>query len=299
VLLLRPPRLQIRDSLPFNFRAQTHFPQVEEIVTLTRFVVLNMNGLSQSNLKYEIPYEGSQILGLSGFLPNSIDTFPPRSVVSKCNCVYNGVPHWEETRVSYVLCVGLPLSDPKSQAFVNVCLRDPELMVLVRKGAGGRIIRSTDRIWAERVRQANTRAGLRAATWQPERTVYYQDSVLEEARPKVYDGEELEDCFQVVLVDGGDGSMADFIAKITAMWLEKVHKVPDAMALIGEIAMPFVKSGELEIEYRGRRGPALLTPNLEADLLTAYKKLWGKAPAELVDDDILERIPGPLPSPKK
>ncbi|KAJ7481883.1 hypothetical protein FB451DRAFT_1350765 [Mycena latifolia] len=273
---------------------------VEEIVTLTRFVVLSMNGLSQSALKYEIPYEGSKVLSLSGFIPNSIDIFPPRSVVSKCNCVYNGVPHWEETAVSYVLCAGLPLGDPKSQAFVNACLRDPSLMVLVRKGADGRIIRSTERIWAERVRHANTRAGLRAAAWDPARTVYYQDSVLEEARPKVYhDSAAFEDCFQLVLVDGGDGSMADFVAKVSAIWLEKVHKVRDTMTLIGEIATPFVKSGELEVDYRGRRAPAMLVSNLEDDVLTAYKRLWGKAPAELVDDDIRERLPGPLPSPKK
>ncbi|KAJ7121123.1 hypothetical protein C8R44DRAFT_172226 [Mycena epipterygia] len=266
---------------------------VDEIVTLTRFVVLNMNGLNQSNLKYEIPYDGSKVLSLCGFIPNSIDTFPPRSVVSKCNCVYNGVPHWEETSVSYVLCAGLPLEDPKAQVFVNACLRDPAMMVLVRKGATGRIIKSTERIWAERMRHANTRAGLRTAAWDPARTVYYQDSVLEEARPKVYDSEVLDDCFQVVLVDGGEGSMADFVKRISTIWLEKVYRVRDTMALIGDVAMPFVKSGELEIDYRGKRGPPMLVPNLEVDILTAYKRLWGKTPAELVDDDILERMPGP------
>ncbi|KAJ7616364.1 hypothetical protein DFH06DRAFT_1239171 [Mycena polygramma] len=272
---------------------------VDEIVSLTRFVVLNMNGLSQSNLKYEIPYEGSKVLSLCGFIPNSIDVFPPRFVVTKCNCVYNGVPHWEETSVSYVLCAGLSLSDPKSSVFVNACLRDPTLMVIVRKGAAGRVIKSTERIWAERMRHANTRAGLRKAAWDPARTVYYQDSVLEEARPKIYDDQGLEDCFQLVLVDGGEGSMADFVKKVSTIWLEKVYNLTDAVELIGDIAIPIVKSGELEIKYRGRRGPAMVVPNLEADLLTAYKRLWGKAPAELVDDDILQRIPGPLPGPKK
>ncbi|KAJ6467209.1 hypothetical protein C8R47DRAFT_1152960 [Mycena vitilis] len=272
---------------------------VDEIVSLTRFVVLNMNGLSQSNLKYEIPYEGSKVLSLCGFIPNSIDIFPPRFVVTKCNCVYNGVPHWEETSVSYVLCAGLSLSDPKSSLFVNACLRDPTLMVIVRKGAAGRVVKSTERIWAERMRHANTRAGLRKAAWDPSRTVYYQDSVLEEARPKIYDDQGLEDCFQLVLVDGGEGSMADFVKKVSTIWLEKVYNLTDAGELIGDIAIPIVKSGELEIKYRGRRGPAMVVPNREADLLTAYKRLWGNAPTELVDDDILQRIPGPLPSPKK
>ncbi|KAJ7768588.1 hypothetical protein DFH07DRAFT_880653 [Mycena maculata] len=277
---------------------------VDEIVSLTRFVVLNMNGLSQSNLKYEIPYAGSKVLSLCGFLPNSIDAFPPRSVVSKCNCVYNGAPHWEETRTSYVLCAGLPLADTKAQAFVNACLRaaaaDPALMVLVRKGAAGRVIRSTPRVWAERMRTADTRAGLRAAEWDPARTVCYQDSVLEEACPQVGDGAALEECFQIVLVDGGEGSMAEFVERVSRIWLEKVYGARDAVELVGEIAVPIVRSGELEIDYRGKRGPAIIVPNLETDVLSAYKRLWGSAPAELPDDDITERIiTRPLPGAKK
>ncbi|KAJ7333332.1 hypothetical protein DFH08DRAFT_1020875 [Mycena albidolilacea] len=50
------------------------------------------------------------------------------------NCVRSGLPHWAETGVTYVLCAGLPLSDAKSRAFVNACLRDPKLMVLVEPG---------------------------------------------------------------------------------------------------------------------------------------------------------------------
>ncbi|KAJ6481929.1 hypothetical protein C8R45DRAFT_1003487 [Mycena sanguinolenta] len=271
---------------------------VDEVVTLTRFVVLNMNGLSQSNLKYDIPYDGSKVLSLCGFIPNSVDTFPPRSVVSKCNCVYNGVPHWEETAVSYVLCAGLSLTDPQSSVFVNACLRDPSLMVIVRKGATGRIIKSVERVWAERMRHTNTRAGLKTADWDPARTVYYQDSVLEEACPKVYDTKVLEDCFQVVLVDGGQGTMADFVKKISDIWLDKVYEVADTIELITEIAIPIIDSGELEIDY-GKRGPGLVMSNLEADVLVAYKRLWGKAPVELVDDDVFQRVPGPLPSPRK
>jgi hypothetical protein len=254
-----------------------------------------MNGLSQSRLKYEIPYDGSKILSLCGFIPNSIDAFPPRSVITKCNCVFNGVPHWEETGVSYVICAGLSLTDPKSQIFVNACLRDPTLMVLVRKGVDGRIIRSAERIWAERMRNANTRAGLRTAPWDVSRTVYYQDTVLEEAQPQVYEGEVLADCFQVVLVDGGDGSMADLVKKISQIWLEKVYKIEDIMTLIGDIAMPFIDSGELEIDRRKKRGPVIIVPNLEMDVHAAYKRLWGYAPVELTadDDDVPLRIPGP------
>ncbi|KAJ7321855.1 hypothetical protein DFH08DRAFT_969747 [Mycena albidolilacea] len=272
---------------------------VDEVVTVTRFVVLNMNGLSQSALKYDIPYDGSKVLSLCGFIPNAIDTFPPRSVISKCNCVYNGVPHWEETGVSYVLCAGLSLTDPQSAVFVNACLRDPALMVIVRKGADGRIIKSTERVWAERMRQANTRAGLRTAEWDPARTVYYQDSVLEEACPRVYNTEVIEDCFQVVLVDGGTGSMADLIKKVSDIWLEKVYKAADTMELIADIAIPIVKSGELEIKSHGKRGPPMVMANLETDVLAAYKRLWGQAPAELVDDDLPERIAAPAPGAKK
>ncbi|KAK7042185.1 FAD-binding-3 domain-containing protein [Favolaschia claudopus] len=259
---------------------------VDEIVSLTRFVVFNMNGLNQSALRYEFPYDGAKVLSLCGFIPNSIDTFPPRSVISKCNCIYNGQPHWEETSVSYVLCAGLSLNDPSSGAFVNACLRDPSLMVVVRKGAKGRVIKSVERVWAERMRQANTRAGLRIASWDPARTVYYQDSVLEEACPRVFGTEVLEECYQLVLVDGGAGSMADFVKKLSDIWLEKVYEVGDVMELMMQLALPIVKSGELEIKYKGKRGPAMVVGNIEMDVLAAYKKLWGRTPAELVDDDI-------------
>jgi hypothetical protein len=272
---------------------------VDEVATVTRFVLLNMNGLSQSALKYDIPYDGSKVLGLCGFIPNAIDTFPPRSVISKCNCVYNGVPHWEETGVSYVLCAGLSLTDPQSAVFVNACFRDPALMVIVRKGADGRIIKSTERVWAERMRQANTRAGLRTAEWDPARTVYYQDSVLEEACPRVYNTEVIEDCFQVVLVDGGTGSMADLIKKVSDIWLEKVYKAADTMELIADIAIPLVKGGELEINSHGKREPAMVMANLETDVLAAYKRLWGQAPAELVDNELPWRIAAPAPGAKK
>ncbi|KAJ7815414.1 hypothetical protein B0H14DRAFT_2847550 [Mycena olivaceomarginata] len=261
---------------------------VDEVVTVTRFVVLNMNGLSQSALKYDIPYDGSKVLSLCGFIPNAIDTFPPRSVISKCNCVYNGVPHWEETGASYVLCAGLSLTDPQSAVFVNACLRDPALMVI-----------STERVWAERRRQANTRAGLRTAEWDPARTVYYQDSVLEEACPRVYNTEVIEDCFQVVLVDGGTGSMADLIKKVSDIWLEKVYKAADTMELIADIAIPLVKGGELEINSHGKREPAMVMANLETDVLAAYKRLWGQAPAELVDNELPWRIAAPAPGAKK
>jgi hypothetical protein len=263
--------------------------QVEEVVMLTRFVIFHLGGLNQSNLRYEIPYEGSKVLGVCGFLPNKIGHFPPRPIVNRCNCncVHSGLPHWAETGVTYVLCAGLPLSDAKSQAFVNACLRDPKLMVLVRMGAHGRIIRSTARIWARRVRCASTRAGLQTATWDPARTVYHPDTVLDEARPLVYDGAVLEKCFQLVLFDGGDGSMADFVAHITRIWLETVYRVPDEARLIDEVAAPFISSGELEIVPLADRPPTIM-PNLERDVLRAYEGLWGAAPATLPEDDVLE-----------
>jgi hypothetical protein len=93
-------------------------------------------------------------------------------------------------------------------------------------------------------------------------------------------------CARRVLFDNGDGSMADFVAHITRIWLEVYH-VPDVARLIDEIAAPFISSGELEMVPHADHPPTIM-PNLEGDVLKAYEGLWGTAPATLPEDDISE-----------
>lgn len=256
-------------------------------MALTRYTVLTGSGLAQSYVKYEYDYEGSRTLSLCGFIPNGIEDFGPRYKVEKCNCFFDhNKPHWTETKTNNVICVGLSLTDPKTQLFVNACLRNPDLMVLCRKGSNGRLIRSRPLCWTQ-VRKADTRAGLKAAPWNSYETVYFEDSLLEEAQPLVGPNRQLDDCFQIAIVDGGEGEVEDFVDKLAKLWYQ-VYEVEDIRGLLVEIGGPLLEDGELEIETRKKKNRLPLIPNMELDVMKSYRRLWGKGPREgrLVDDEV-------------
>jgi hypothetical protein len=257
-------------------------------VALTRFVVLTGGALAQSRLKYDFEFEGSKALMLCGFIPNAIENLGPRYSVSKCNCIFKrNTPHWEETKNNFVVCAGLSLNDPKSQVFVNACLRHSDFMVLIRKGQNGRVIRSTENIWASRTRHAPTRAGLKKVPWEsaPEPTLF-KDTLLEEAQPLISNTERMQDCFQIAIVDSSDGELEDLVNKLVLIWL-KVYEVEDMMGLLSLIGNPYIYGGELELNVKRGESDFPLVPNLELDVLSSYKRLWQTVPREgrLVDDE--------------
>jgi hypothetical protein len=180
---------------------------------------------------------------MAGFVPNSIKTRPPRYSIQKGNCLaYRNVAHWTETQTNPVLAAGLSLTDPRSQIFVNACLRHPDFKVLAQKGDNGQIIRSPPPITASRTREASSRAGLQLVPWDSVRTMStFQDSILEEARPLIPFGEAITECFQVVIVDIGEGEMQDFILKLLDVWY-KVYEVGSIPELYGAVLDP--TSGE-------------------------------------------------------
>lgn len=230
-------------------------------------------------------------MSLCGFVPNGINDFGPRYKVEKSNYFFDhNKAQWTETKSNNVICVGLSLTDPKTQLFVNACLRQPDLMVLCRKGANGRLIRSRPLCFTQ-VRKANTRAGLKAAPWDIFETVYFQDSLLEEAQPFITPTRQLNDCFQLAIVDGGEGEVEDFVDKLVKLWYE-VYEVEDVKGILVEIGTPLLEDGELEAES-GKKGSRLpLTPNLELDVMESYRRLWGKRPKEghLADDEVLQTL---------
>jgi hypothetical protein len=243
--------------------------------------------LSQSNLKYDFGYEGDLTLVLCGFVPNSMTSQGPRHAITKTKCPFDkNVYHWEETLTNQVVCVGLSLTDPKSQAFVNKCLKHPDFMVLVRKGANGRVIRSLPKIWVLKVRKGHSKAELATKPWDLARdVVYFQDSILEEARPIVSVlGDKLEDCLQVAIVDRGEGEMKDFVLKLERVWLE-VYGVGDMYELLGMLGDPLISDGEIEFKEDKVKDGFPMVPNIEEDVMKSYKRLWGVEPKALADDE--------------
>jgi hypothetical protein len=250
---------------------------------------MNGGGLAQSEFRYDFKFHGSRAISLCGLVCNAMEDSGPRYQIKKCNCIFDrNTPHWSETKTNPYICTGLSLKDPNSQPFVNACMRHPDFMVILRKGTDGRIIRSTQNVWASRTRQANSRAGLKNVPWEfGDEPIYFKDSILEKAKPLLSEDEKINDCFQVVIVDQGEGSMEDFIQKLLQIWF-KIYDVEDAIRLIGVIGNQYIEDGEFQL-CSNLQGSLVIMSNLEQNVLTSYKLLWGRGPREdqLVDDEVM------------
>lgn len=210
---------------------------------------------------------------LCGFVPNDVGPMGPRYITSKCNCAFKrNTAHWQETKNNYVMCAGLSLSDPKAQAFVNACLRHPDLKVMVRKGPTGRVIRSDKGIPAEHFRHSNTRAGLRNAVW--EQRDFFMDSLLQEALPIVSDNERLDKCLQVAIVDDGEGEFVDFLHKLVDTWCV-VYDVEGETELADAASWKYFEDKSFEFCKSGCHG---IMPRVEDDVNKAYRNFWGVEP---------------------
>jgi len=254
-------------------------------VDLTRYAILSGGGLAQSVTRFEFEYEGSRTLSLCGFIPNVVEDVGERNIVEKCHCPLDAKSHWTETRANNAICAGLSLTDPKAQLFVNAALRHPDFMVLCRKGANGMLIRSKPLIGSY-VRKGRTRSMLAKVPWETPKDMHFRDSVLEEALPIVGPMQRIEDCFQVVIVDSGDGSVADTIDRLVEIWYQ-VYGVADMRELLTCIGNPLLDDGELEVDELivGKGFP--IVPNTD-EVGSAYRRMWGWEPRERPVDDEME-----------
>lgn len=259
-----------------GFFLDVDFNQVDDIVALTRYTILSGGGLNQSQLKYNFNVPDHSLMRallLCGFVPNDIGPMGPRYTTNKCNCAFKrNIAHWEETKNNYVMCAGLSLSDPNAQAFVNACLRHPDLKVMVRKGPQGRVIRSSRDIGAEHFRHSNTRAGLRNALWETKD--FFMDSLLQEALPVLNEKERLDDCLQVAIVDDGEGEFVDFLRKLVGTWCT-VYGVEGENELAEIVSWEYFENGSFEF---CKTGCHKIMYRVEEDVNKAYRNLWGVGP---------------------
>lgn len=248
----------------------------------TRFVHLCGDGLSQSDSKYQLGFQRFCLFGLCGFIFDGTEDVGKRYQTSKCNCLYKrNTPHWSETKKNFIICAALSLQDPKSQAFVNDCLRHPDFVMFIKKGEKGRVIGPKGGVGATLVRQASTRAGLKRTPWEKaEETTCFVDAVLENCPPRISATEIIEDCYHIAIVDCGEGEIKDFVEKIVQIWL-KVYGMENFWDLLGAIADVYIKMGELQLSEG-------VVKSREEDILKSYKLLWGRGPHEgnLADDEL-------------
>ncbi|KAH7921460.1 hypothetical protein BV22DRAFT_729466 [Leucogyrophana mollusca] len=259
---------------------------IDEVVAMTRYAIFSKANLSQACFKYEYGFIGAKELIVAGFIPSDIPFSSPRhSVVNTDSSPHSEGPIWEETKRNLSLYAALSLKDPKAQAFVNGCIRQPDLMVMLRKGADGRVIRSAPVVWTSRKRHARSLSSLSFVSWDSTRDVVdCKESVLEEAQPSGWNHEKITDCLQVVIIDAGDGNMGDFIRKLVKIWCQ-VYDVENRDELYAALEDPFYNDGELERYTCEHHNATFTLPIIEKDVLSSYTSLWGtQPPAGLVED---------------
>ncbi|KAG2058133.1 hypothetical protein BDR06DRAFT_1018757 [Suillus hirtellus] len=252
---------------------------MDEVIAMTRFALFSETALSQSCIKYEYGFDGAKELILAGFIPSDIPLSSPRhSIICTDSGSQSFGPMWEETKRNLSLYGSLSLNDAKAQAFVNGCIRHPDLMVMLRKGADGRVIRSRPVVWTSRKRHARSRSALASVPWEKTRDVVRcEDDDLEEAQPSGWNHEKIADCLMVVLVDSGEGNMGDFVRKLLEIWCQVYH-VEDKKELYCALETTFVEAGELEQCTCGRH-EITFTPSItQGDVMNAYESLWGTPP---------------------
>ncbi|KAG6380202.1 hypothetical protein JVT61DRAFT_8293 [Boletus reticuloceps] len=214
-------------------------------------------GLSQKHLEYDFSIDGSRELILAGFILAYILLASPRHSITYKECGSHSV--WEETECNLSLYAGLSLSDPKGQVFVNACIRHPDLMAMLRKGANARVIRSSSVVWTSRRRHARSRSALAGMPWEKTTDVAsLSDSALEDAQPSGWARTKIADCMQVVVVDTGKGTMSDFV--------RQVYRVGNKAELYDALKGPYEAAGELEAFKE-------VTPEIVLD--NYYPSLWG------------------------
>ncbi|KAH7883000.1 hypothetical protein F5I97DRAFT_1901151 [Phlebopus sp. FC_14] len=259
---------------------------VDDIIDLTRYALFTRTSLCQPCYKYDYGFDGSRELILAGFIPSDIPLSSPRhSIVSFEGGSQSADPVWEETNRNLALYAALSLNDPKAQAFVNGCFRHPDLMVMVRKGSNGRVIRSAPVVWTSRKRHARSPSCLASVSWgQTQDVVCCKDSSLQDSQPFGWNRKKVVDCLQVVIVDGGNGNMGDFIRKLVGIWCQVYRVKEDKDELYAALEGPYVEAGELERYTCGHHQVTYNLPIIQKDFPSSYQSLWGIMPPTFVED---------------
>ena len=233
---------------------------------------------------------------LCGSLVNSLEPtqYNPRYTISKCNSCLDRRPQWSETETNLVLCMGLSLTDPKTEQFVEACKKESDFMILCRRGRDGDVVRSQERIWYKRIRRARTRGGLKKVSWESvgkDSILYLRDSVLQETFVQTTRTVKLQDCYQLAVVDTQAEDITAVVGKLAVIWM-KVYGAECAHQLWDSVGKDYVESGDLEIQDEPSIDSAAgccpcksYVAGIEKDVLASYCRLWNRTPVGRVSDD--------------
>lgn len=91
-----------------------------------------------------------------------------------------------------------------------------------------------------------THAGLKAASWNIYETLCFQDSLRKKIGLSFGPTDKLDDCFQLAIVDGGEGGVED---SLLTNWPSCGYH-DDIRGLLVKIGGPLLEDGELDQEER-------------------------------------------------
>lgn len=188
-------------------------------------------------------------------------------------------PDSTKYKQNHAVRVGMSLTDPKVNAFVNACYRRSDFTVCFRKGSKNKPF-SSKPLCGQTSRKAKARAGFENVTFDPFMPCF-EEIILKDTSPNIALGKRVPDCFQLAIMPGGEGEIQDLITKIVHLWYQ-VYGVDNFAKLVLTIASPYLEGEEIELSDDGR-----IIPNAEVAIHESYKTLWGRLPREkAVDDEI-------------
>ncbi|KAJ7174156.1 hypothetical protein C8R43DRAFT_1205290 [Mycena crocata] len=231
----------------------------------------------------------------------TVDTIPAARILAVCGVVFeiavtgkrisivkrkddNNKTIWAEEKNPLALSGALSATDPRAHSVLNElfrrCLSSKSLAVMLRKGAGEPVIRSTTPISGTFQRTSESLACLRQQPWVT--VASFRDSLLDELQPSVgclashTKCKFRANCMQFVVLDNGlvDSDERCLMNELLTVW-RTVYRAGNFLDMCRMIALPYIQSGELELDAAQPRRPFLSNV---ADVLVVYQTIWGCTP---------------------
>ncbi|KAK1220621.1 hypothetical protein PQX77_016571 [Marasmius sp. AFHP31] len=247
-------------SSPWPFRAWGHwavffpssclcavqkgFSTATEISLSSKF--MQLHGVISRSSHPKVIRANLEILNLCGIYLSPLDPVELRHCIQKRNTT-NGQPVWVETHNAISISGSIPIDEPISPLFISACMRHPDLMIKIRRGANDIAANFPEGLWSSRTRLASSCEHLERTPW---RTIPPSDRTLDDAQHSLSNGMPLKDCLDFAVLDGSDCDFDHALGKLAKICLN-VHGVKDLRGLYDRYIRSYVREGDLSTDENG------------------------------------------------